>query len=89
MDFILFILIGLAAGWLAGRLVKGTDFGVIGDIVVGVMGALIGGIIFRSTGMAPEGGLLGSLLVATLGAIILLFILRLIKRVKQASRSFK
>lgn len=80
MDFIFFILIGLAAGWLAGKLVKGSDFGVVGDIVVGMIGALIGGFIFRSSGVSAEGGLLGSLLVATLGAVILLFLLRLIKR---------
>jgi uncharacterized membrane protein YeaQ/YmgE (transglycosylase-associated protein family) len=80
MEFIWFILIGLVAGWLAGQLVKGGGFGVIGDIVVGVLGALVGGVLFRSLGVSAGGGLLGSIIVATIGAVILIFILRLIKR---------
>jgi uncharacterized membrane protein YeaQ/YmgE (transglycosylase-associated protein family) len=81
MAFLWFILIGLAAGWLAGHLMKGGGFGFIGDIVVGVIGALIGGFLFRSVGLFPGGGLLASLVVATVGAVVLLFLLRLIKRV--------
>jgi uncharacterized membrane protein YeaQ/YmgE (transglycosylase-associated protein family) len=80
MDIFWFILIGLCAGWLAGQLMKGSGFGPIGDIVVGVIGALIGGSLFSHLGVYPEGGLLGSLVVATVGALILLFLLRLIKR---------
>jgi uncharacterized membrane protein YeaQ/YmgE (transglycosylase-associated protein family) len=82
MEFIWFILIGLVAGWLAGQLVKGGGFGVIGDIVVGVLGALLGGFLFRSLGVTAGGGLLGSIIVATIGAVILILILRLIKRAK-------
>jgi len=82
MEFIWFILIGLVAGWLAGQLVKGGGFGVIGDIVVGIVGALIGGFVFSTMGVSAGGGLIGSLIVATIGAIILIFILRLIKRTK-------
>ena len=80
MEFLWFILIGLAAGWLAGQLMKGGGFGVIGDIIVGVIGALLGGFLFGALGIFPGGGLLGSLIVATIGAIILLFLLRLIKK---------
>ena len=79
MDFIWFILIGLAAGWLAGQLVKGGGFGVVGDIIVGVIGALLGGFLFSTFGVSTGGGLLGSLIVATIGAVVLLFGLRLIK----------
>lgn len=79
MQFIWFILIGLIAGWLAGALVKGGGFGVIGDIIVGVLGALIGGFIFNSLGIYVGGGLLGAILVATFGAIVLIFILRLVR----------
>ena len=75
-----FILIGLAAGWLAGNFVKGSGFGVIGDIVVGVLGALIGGFLFGGLGVSAGGGLLGSLIVATIGAVILVFVLRQLKR---------
>ena len=81
MEFVTFILIGLVAGWLAGQLVKGGGFGVIGDIVVGVVGALLGGVLFRSLGVSGGGGLLGSIIVATIGAVVLIFILRLIQRI--------
>jgi uncharacterized membrane protein YeaQ/YmgE (transglycosylase-associated protein family) len=80
MEFVWFILIGLAAGWLAGQLMKGGGFGVVGDIVVGVIGALLGGFLFRSLGVSAGGGLLGALVVATIGAVVLLFLLRLVKR---------
>ena len=80
MEFLWFILIGLAAGWLAGQVMKGGGFGVIGDIIVGVIGALLGGFLFGTLGIFPGGGLFGSLVVATIGAIVLLFLLRLIKK---------
>ncbi|MDY0094158.1 MAG: GlsB/YeaQ/YmgE family stress response membrane protein [Candidatus Vecturithrix sp.] len=80
MGLILFILIGLAAGWLAGQVVKGGGYGVLGDIIVGVIGALIGGFLFQRSGVFAGAGLLGSLIVATIGAIILLFVLRLLKK---------
>jgi len=80
MEFIWFILVGLIAGWLAGMLVKGGGFGVIGDIVVGVLGALVGGFLFVLLGFSGGGGLLGSIVVATVGAVVLIFVLRLIKR---------
>jgi uncharacterized membrane protein YeaQ/YmgE (transglycosylase-associated protein family) len=79
MNFIWYVLIGLCAGWLAGQLVKGGGFGVVGDIVVGVIGALLGGYLFSLFGVSAGGGLLGSLVVATIGAIVLLFGIRLVK----------
>jgi uncharacterized membrane protein YeaQ/YmgE (transglycosylase-associated protein family) len=78
MEIVWLLLVGLIAGWLASMLVGAGGHGVIGDIVVGILGALIGGWLFG--GMWPAGGLLGSILVATLGAIILLVLLRLIRR---------
>ena len=80
MEFIWFILIGLVAGWLAGKLMGSGGYGVIGDIVVGVIGALIGGFIFGMLGISAGGGLIGSLVVATIGAVILLYLVRLIKK---------
>ena len=80
MEFLWFILIGLVAGWLAGQLMKGGGFGIVGDIVVGVIGALLGGFLFSTLGVSTGGGLIGSLIVATIGACVLLFLLRLIKR---------
>jgi uncharacterized membrane protein YeaQ/YmgE (transglycosylase-associated protein family) len=79
MEFVWFIIVGLVAGWLAGVIMKGGGYGVIGDIVVGVVGALIGGYLFSAMGLAA-GGLLGAILIALIGAIILIALLRLIKR---------
>ncbi len=79
MNFLWFALIGLCAGWLAGQLVKGSGFGLVGDIVVGVIGSLLGGYLFSTFGVASGSGLVGSLIVATVGAVVLLFGLRLIK----------
>ena len=81
MAFLWFILIGLCAGWLAGRLVKGGGSGLVGDIVVGVIGSVIGGFIFGKLGISAGGGFLGSLVVATVGAVVLIYLLRLIKRI--------
>jgi uncharacterized membrane protein YeaQ/YmgE (transglycosylase-associated protein family) len=80
MEFIWFIIIGLVAGWLAGVIMRGGGFGVIGDIVVGILGALIGGWLFTRLGASTGGGLLGAIIVATIGAIILIFVVRLFKR---------
>ena len=80
MNLLWFLIVGLIAGWLAGVLVKGGGYGVLGDIVVGIIGAFIGGYLFSSFGATMGGGLLGSIIVATIGAVILIFIVRLIKR---------
>ncbi len=79
MEFIWFIIIGLVAGWLAGVIMKGGGYGVVGDIVVGIFGAVLGGWLFSAMGVAT-GGLLGAIIVATIGAIILIALLRVIKR---------
>ena len=79
MEFVWFIIIGLVAGWLAGVIMKGGGYGVIGDIVVGIIGAVLGGWLFSTMGVAT-GGLLGAIIVATIGAIILIALLRVIKR---------
>ncbi len=80
MNLLWFLIVGLIAGWLAGVLVKGGGYGVLGDIVVGIVGAFIGGYLFSSLGASVGGGLIGSIIVATIGAVILIFIVRLIKR---------
>jgi len=79
MSILWFLLIGLIAGWLAGQIVKGSGFGVIGDIVVGIVGALIGGWLAGQFGIATY-GLLGEIVMAVIGAVILLFLLRLLNR---------
>ena len=80
MEFVWFIIVGLIAGWLAGVIMKGGGFGVVGDIVVGVIGALLGGWLFSTMGVSSGGGLVGAIIVALIGAIILIFLLRLITR---------
>ena len=81
MHLIGFLIIGLIAGWLAGKLMKGGGFGFWGDLVVGVVGAFVGGFLFRLLGLGgADSGLVGSLLVAVVGSVALLFVIRLIKR---------
>jgi uncharacterized membrane protein YeaQ/YmgE (transglycosylase-associated protein family) len=79
LSLLWFLLIGLAAGWLAGKIMKGGGFGLIGDLIVGVIGALLGGFLFGLLGITAA-GLLGSLITATIGAIVLILLLRLIPR---------
>ncbi|MDB5772163.1 MAG: hypothetical protein V7606_2111 [Burkholderiales bacterium] len=81
MELLWFLLIGLIAGWLASAIVGG-GFGIVGDIVVGIVGAFIGGFLFRTMGFSAGGGMLGSIIVATVGAIVLLLLLRLVRRAR-------
>ncbi|NEX46854.1 GlsB/YeaQ/YmgE family stress response membrane protein [Pseudotabrizicola algicola] len=78
---LIILLIGAIAGWLAGQIVKGYGFGLLGNIVVGIVGALVAGFLFPAIGLGFGGGILGSIIAATLGAVILLFLIRLVKRV--------
>jgi uncharacterized membrane protein YeaQ/YmgE (transglycosylase-associated protein family) len=81
MELLWFLLIGLAAGWLAGQLMKGGGgYGLMGDLIVGVIGALLGGLLFGLIGFTA-GGLLARLITATVGACLLIAGLRAIKRV--------
>ncbi len=80
MHWLWFLIVGLIAGWLAGKIMKGKGFGVVGDIVVGIIGAFIGGFLFRTLGISSGGGIIGSLIVAIIGAVILLYLLRLFKK---------
>ena len=74
------LIIGAISGWLAGRLVTGYGFGVIGNIVVGVVGALIAQILFPRLGIGFGGGAISDIIRSTLGAVILLGLIRVIKR---------
>lgn len=83
--FLLWLAVGLIAGWLASAVVGG-GFGVIGDIVVGIVGAFIGGFLFRKMGVGvPVGGLAGTIFVAFIGAVVLLVLLRLVRRVSAST----
>ena len=74
---IIMLAIGAVAGWLAGLIIKGGGFGLIGNILVGVAGALVAGFLFP--GFLPFGGLIGQIISATLGALILLFVIGFFK----------
>ncbi len=74
------LIIGVIAGWLAGKIVEGAGFGLIIDIIVGIVGAFIGGWLAGVLGISIGGGLISSIIVAIIGAVILLIVLRLVKR---------
>lgn len=74
------LLVGAVAGWLSGKLMQGRGFGFLGNIIVGVLGAFLAGLIFPALGFAVGGGLFASILHATIGAVILLFVIGLIRR---------
>lgn len=79
MEILIWLFIGLVAGVLASLIVGGTGYGILGDIVVGIVGAFLGGLVFDAAGWsAPWGGIAGTIFVAFIGAVILLLILHLI-----------
>jgi len=79
-SILIILIVGAIAGWLAGQIMKGYGFGLIGNIVVGIVGAFVAGLIFPVLGLGLGGGILGAIVHATLGAVILLFLIRLVKR---------
>jgi uncharacterized membrane protein YeaQ/YmgE (transglycosylase-associated protein family) len=80
MGFLVWIVCGMIAGWLAGLVMKGGGYGILVDIILGILGGLLGGWIFGLLGIWPAGGMIGSIIVAFVGAVILVAITRLIKR---------
>jgi len=80
MGFVASIVLGIIAGWLTGKLMKGGGYGLIGDIVMGVVGAFIGGFIFSLLLPGSSVGLLGSIVVAFIGAVILIALVRSLSR---------
>jgi len=80
MDLLIFLLVGAIAGWLAGLIVRGFGFGLIGNIVVGIIGALVAGYLFPRLGVGLPAGIIGEILSAAVGAVIVLVIIGLIRR---------
>jgi len=78
--FFAWIIIGALAGWIAGLLVKGRGFGFFVDIIVGIVGAFIGGWLAEKLGIAVSGGWISTIITAVIGAVILLFIIKLFRR---------
>ncbi len=77
---IYWLIVGLIAGWLAGLVMKGGGDGIIVDILLGIVGGWLGGWLFDRLGIWPAGGMLGSIVVAFIGAVILVGITRILKR---------
>jgi uncharacterized membrane protein YeaQ/YmgE (transglycosylase-associated protein family) len=77
---IIFLIIGAIAGWLAGQIMTGGGFGLIGNIVVGIIGAFVAGWLFPNFGFEIGGPLVGAIINAAIGAIIVLFVVGLVKR---------
>ena len=80
MSFVYFIIIGGIAGWLAGNIMKGGGFGLVMNIVLGIIGSVVGGWLFSLLGLSSNEGLIGSLVTALAGAVLILFVGRLIKK---------
>ena len=78
-SLIVILFVGLVAGWLAGQIVRGTGFGIIGDIIVGILGALVATFLFPKLGIHIGSGLLSEIIYSAIGAVILLLVVRLVR----------
>lgn len=76
---LIWLAIGAIAGWLAGQIMKGGGYGLVGDIVVGIVGAAIAGYLLPRLGIAIGGGMIADIINAVIGACLLLFVIRLVK----------
>lgn len=72
------LLVGIAAGWLAGQVVRGGGFGLVGDLIVGVVGAFVSSLLFPRLGLHLGTGIVSEIIYAAIGAIVLLLVLRLV-----------
>ena len=73
------LFVGLIAGWLAGKIVRGTGFGLVGDVLVGIAGALLASLLFPKLGIRIGTGLVSEIVYSTIGAILLLLVVRLVR----------
>lgn len=80
MSFVYSIIIGALAGWGAGKIMKGGGFGLLMNIVLGIVGGVVGGWAFSFLGISSDGGFIGSLVTSLVGAVLILFVARLIKK---------
>ena len=78
-SLLIIVVVGLVAGWLAGQLVQGTGFGLVGDLIIGVAGAFVGGWLLPQLGIRLGSGTISAIIDATIGALILLLIMRLVR----------
>jgi len=81
MYIVWWIVVGLIAGWATGKIMKGSGYGVLMDIGLGIVGALVGGMIMSVLGFSTSGGLIPTILVAILGAVVVVVLVRLLRKV--------
>ena len=77
---LIWLIVGAVAGWLAGVIVKGGGFGLIGNVIVGIVDSLIGGWLFNALHISAGPGIVGEIAGATVGAVVLLFLIRVVRR---------
>jgi uncharacterized membrane protein YeaQ/YmgE (transglycosylase-associated protein family) len=80
MNLLIFLLVGAVAGWLAGKIMKGGGFGLLWNILLGIIGGIVGGWLFDFLGIVITSGIVGSLITALVGAVVVLFIAGLFKK---------
>jgi uncharacterized membrane protein YeaQ/YmgE (transglycosylase-associated protein family) len=78
VSILVFLAIGAVAGWLSGQIMKGGGFGLLGNIIIGIVGSFVGGFLF---GRFISGGLIGTIVTATLGAVVLLAVVKILKKI--------
>ncbi|MGY6645187.1 MAG: GlsB/YeaQ/YmgE family stress response membrane protein [Salinarimonas sp.] len=88
-SILIILFVGLVAGWLAGKVVRGTGLGLLGNIVVGILGAFIGSWLLPQLGIVLGAGIVNAIINATIGAIVLLLIIRLVRGGGGWSRRFR
>ena len=79
-SLLVFVIVGIVAGWLAGQIMRGTGFGLVGDLILGVLGAFIGTWLLPQLGIHLGTGLITAIVNATIGAVVLLFLIGLLRR---------
>ena len=85
MHFVWWIIVGLIAGWITGKIMRGSGYGTLMDIVIGIAGAIVGGFIMRALGFSGQGGTIYTILVAIAGACLLTWLFRLVTGGKNSS----
>ncbi len=80
MDLIIFLAVGAIAGWLAGQIMKGGGYGLIWNIILGIVGGAVGGWLFDQLNISTGGGIIGSIITAAAGAVVIVFVAGLLKK---------
>lgn len=80
MEFLWYVIIGLAAGFIAGKIMRGSSFGFFINLLVGILGGVLGGWVFSLLGISSGGGIIGGLITSVIGAVLLLWVVNLVNR---------